>query len=92
MGDDPGVEADFDHSQINPMPELAGMLLRAHENRFGRNPVHAVLFAESETLEAVPEKENLVEELNRIDPRPTRSKSRSRRLPLWLNCSLSHGT
>jgi hypothetical protein len=64
---DPGVEVEFDHPQINPIPGFAGMLLRAHENRFGRNPVHAVLLAESETLDVVLENKNFVEYLNRIE-------------------------
>jgi hypothetical protein len=64
---DPGVEVDFDHPQINPIPGFAAMLLRAHERRFGKKAVHAVILAESETLDVVLENKNFVEYLNRID-------------------------
>ena len=62
-----GVEIDFDHPQINAVPGFARMLLRAHRNRHGRNPVHAVLLAESETLDVVLENKNFVDYLNTMD-------------------------
>jgi hypothetical protein len=62
-----GVEVDFENSQINAVPGFARMLLRAHENRHGRNPVHAVLLAESETLDVVLENKNFVDYLNRLE-------------------------
>ena len=62
-----GVEIDFDHPQINAVPGFARMLLRAHQNRHGKNPVHAVLLAESETLDVVLENKNFVEFLNTMD-------------------------
>jgi hypothetical protein len=43
------------------------MILRAHEKRHGRNPVHAVLLAESETLDVVLENKNFVTYLNTMD-------------------------
>jgi hypothetical protein len=62
-----GVDIDFDHPQINAVPGFARMLLRAHEKRHGRNPVHAVLLAESETLDVVLENKNFVDYLNTMD-------------------------
>ncbi|UCH23635.1 MAG: hypothetical protein JSU83_10735 [Deltaproteobacteria bacterium] len=62
-----GVEVGFENSQINAVPGFARMLLRAHENRHGRNPVHAVLLAESETLDVVLENKNFVDYLNRLE-------------------------
>jgi hypothetical protein len=64
---DPRVEIDFAHPQINPRPGFARMLLRAHANRHGANPVHAVLLAETETLDAVQENKNVVKYLNSLD-------------------------
>ena len=58
-----GVDVDFDHPQINAVPGFARMLLQAQENRHGRNPVHAVLLAESETLDVVLENKNFVDYL-----------------------------
>jgi hypothetical protein len=40
------------------------MLLRAHKTRHGSNPVHAVLLAETETLDVVLENKNFVDYLN----------------------------
>jgi hypothetical protein len=61
------VDIDFEHPQINAVPGFARMLLRAHENRHGKNAVHAVLLAESETLDVVLENKNFVDYLNRFD-------------------------
>ena len=62
-----GVEVDFDHPQINAVPGFARMLLRAHKNRHGKNPVHAVLLAEAETLDVVLENKNFVDYLNSLN-------------------------
>ena len=62
-----GVDIDFDHPQINGVPGFARMILRAHENSHGRNPVHAVLLAETETLDVVLENKNFVDYLNTLD-------------------------
>ncbi len=62
-----GVKIDFDHPQINAVPGFASMLLRAHQNRHGTNPVHAVLLAETETLDVVLENKIFVEYLNTLD-------------------------
>ncbi len=62
-----GVEVDFEDPQINAVPGFARMLLRAHKNRHGSNPVHAVLLAESETLDVVLENKNFVDYLNAMD-------------------------
>jgi len=62
-----GVDLDFDHPQINAVPGFTRMLLRAHKNRHGRNPVHAVLLAEKETLDIVLENKNFVEYLNSLE-------------------------
>lgn len=64
---DIGVEIDFQHPQINAVPGFARMILRAHENSQGRNPVHAVLLAEKETLDVVLENKNFVDYLNTLD-------------------------
>jgi hypothetical protein len=62
-----GVEIDFEHPQINAVPGFARMLLRAHEHCHGRNPVHAVLLAETDTLDVVLENKNFVDYLNTLD-------------------------
>ena len=62
-----GVEVDFEHPQINAVPGFAEMIVRAHENRHGRNPVHAVLLAETETLDVVLENKNFVDYLNTLE-------------------------
>ena len=62
-----GVDIDFDHPQINAVPGFARMILRAHENSHGRNPVHAILLAETETLDVVLENKNFVDYLNTLD-------------------------
>jgi hypothetical protein len=64
---DVGVEVDFEDPQINAVPGFARMLLRAHRNRHGKNPVHAVLLAETETLDTVLENRNFVAYLNSLD-------------------------
>ena len=61
------VEVDFEHPQINAIPGFTSMLLRAHENHHGRNPVHAVILAEAETLDVVMENKNFVDHLNTIE-------------------------
>lgn len=62
-----GVDIDLDHPQINAVPGFARMMLRAHENCHGKNPVHAVLLAESETLDTVLENKNFVDYLSTLD-------------------------
>ena len=62
-----GVDIDLDHLQINAVPGFARMLLRTHENCHGKNPVHAVLLAETETLDAVLENKNFVDYLNTLE-------------------------
>lgn len=64
---DPGVEIDFEHPQINPIPGFSRMLMRAHERNHGRNPAHVVLLAETETLDSVLENKNFVGHLNSLD-------------------------
>jgi hypothetical protein len=64
---DVGVDLDFEHPQINAVPGFARMILRAHKDRHGRNPVHAVVLAEAETLEKVLENKNFVDYLNKMD-------------------------
>jgi hypothetical protein len=61
------VEIDFDHPQINAVPGFARMLLRAHKNRHGTNPIHAVLLAETETLDVVLENKSFVEYMNTLE-------------------------
>ena len=62
-----GVEVDFEFPQISAVPGFARMMLRVHERLHGRNPVHAVLLAEAETLDTVLENKNFVEYLNAMD-------------------------
>ena len=62
-----GVDIDFEHPQINAVPGFAKMILRAHENRHGRNPGNAILLAEKETLDVVLENKNFVNYLNTIE-------------------------
>jgi hypothetical protein len=62
-----GIEVDFEHPQINAVPGFARMLLRAHKRHHGRNPVHAVLLAEEETLGVVLENKNFVKFLNGME-------------------------
>ena len=62
-----GVDVDFEHPQINAVPGFARMILRAHKNCHGKNPVHAILLAETETLEVVLENKNFVDYLNTLD-------------------------
>ena len=62
-----GVDIDFEHPQINAVPGFARMILRAHEHCHGKNAVHAVLLAETETLDVVLENKNFVGYLNTLD-------------------------
>jgi hypothetical protein len=62
-----GVDIDFEHPQINAVPGFARMILRAHENCHGKNSVHAVLLAETETLDVVLENKNFVDYLDNMD-------------------------
>lgn len=61
------ADLDFDHPQINAVPGFARMLLRAHKKHHGRNPVHAVLLAEEETLDLVLENKNFVNYLQTLE-------------------------
>jgi len=61
------IDLDFEHAQINAVPGFARMILRAHNLCHGRNPVHAVLLAENETLDVVLENKNFVSYLNQIE-------------------------
>jgi hypothetical protein len=62
-----GVNLDFEHPQINAVPGFARMILQAHKNRHGRNPVHAVILAERDTLDVVLENRNFVDYLATLD-------------------------
>ncbi|MBW1912950.1 MAG: hypothetical protein JRI43_07290 [Deltaproteobacteria bacterium] len=64
---DVGVDLDFGHPQINAVPGFARMILRAHKRRYAGNPVHAVLLAETETLDIVLENKRFVDYLNTLD-------------------------
>ncbi|UCD71325.1 MAG: hypothetical protein JSW70_10050 [Syntrophobacterales bacterium] len=64
---DVGVDIDFEQPQINAVPGFARMIVRAHENCHGRNPVHAVLLAETHTLDVVLENKNFVDYLNTLE-------------------------
>ena len=62
-----GLELDFDHPLLNPLPGFLGMLLRAHERRHGRRNGLILVVAEENTLEAVVENQNLAKALNATD-------------------------
>ena len=62
-----GVDIDFEDPQINAVPGFSRMILKAHERCHGKNPVHAVLLAEAETLDVVLENRNFVDYLNSLD-------------------------
>ena len=62
-----GVDINFEHPQINAVPGFARMILRAHENCHGKNSVHAVLLAETETLDVVLENKKFVDYLDNMD-------------------------
>ena len=61
------VELDYEDPQINAVPGFARMILRAHQNLHGKNPVHAVLLAEADTLDLVLENKNFVNYLNAME-------------------------
>jgi hypothetical protein len=62
-----GVDINLEDPHINAVPGFARMLLRAHEKCHGKNPVHAVLLAETETLDVVLENKNFVDYMNTLD-------------------------
>jgi len=62
-----GVDLDFDHPQINAVPGFGRMILKAHANCHGKNRVHAVLLAETETLDVVLENKSFVNYLNNME-------------------------
>jgi hypothetical protein len=78
-----GVDIDLDHPQINAVPGFARMILRAHKNCHGRNPVFAALLAESETLDAVLENKNFVDYLNLLEETKRRTR-KSVSKPPWI--------
>ena len=61
------VELDYEDPQINAVPGFARMILRTHQNLHGKNPVHAVLLAEADTLDVVLENKNFVNYLNAME-------------------------
>ena len=61
------VQLDYEDHQINAVPGFARMILRAHQNLHGKNPVHAVLLAEADTLDVVLENKNFVNYLNAME-------------------------
>ena len=61
------VQLDYEDAQINAVPGFARMILRAHQKLHGKNPVHAVLLAEAETLDVVLENKNFVNYLNAME-------------------------
>jgi hypothetical protein len=61
------LQLDYEDPQINAVPGFGRMILRAHQNLHGKNPVHAVLLAEAETLDLVLENKNFVNYLNAME-------------------------
>jgi hypothetical protein len=64
---DVDVQLDYEDAQINAVPGFARMILRAHQNLHGKNPVHVVLLAEADTLDLVLENKNFVNYLNAME-------------------------
>lgn len=60
------VELDFDDPILNPVPNFARMLLRAHEQNFKDTKPFIVLVAEKETLDKVGENIRIIEYLNSL--------------------------
>ncbi len=58
-------DLDYDHPLLDPVPEFAAMLLRAHRQVNGPAPPFIVLLAEIETLKDVVENARFVAYLNR---------------------------
>ena len=61
------VELDFDDPLLNPVPNFAKMLLRAHHRNFPKENPFIALVAEKETLDKVGENIRFVEYLNSLD-------------------------
>lgn len=60
------IELDFDHPILNPVPNFARLLLRAHQRNFPQDKPFIALIAEEETLEKVGENIRFVEYLNSL--------------------------
>jgi len=60
------IEIDFDDPILNPVPNFAQVLLRAHQKNFPKEPPFIALVAEQETLDKVGENIRFVEYLNSI--------------------------
>lgn len=60
------IELDFDDPILNPVPNFAELLLRAHRKNFPNEKPCLALVAEKETLEKVGENIRFVEYLNKI--------------------------
>lgn len=61
-----GIELDFEHPILNPVPAFAELLLRAHKRSFGNEEPFIALVAEEETLERVGENIHFIEYLNSL--------------------------
>ncbi len=61
------LELDFDEPLLNPIPAFTEVLMQAHRNKHGSNPVHVALAAEEDTLEDVVENRKYVEYLNSLE-------------------------
>jgi hypothetical protein len=60
------IELDFDNPLLNPVPNFAQMLLRAHRKNSGDKKAFIALVAEKETLEKVGENIRFVKYLNSV--------------------------
>jgi hypothetical protein len=60
------IELDFDDPILNPVPNFARLLLRAHSNKFPDEKPFVALVAEEETLDKVGENIRFVEYLNSL--------------------------
>jgi hypothetical protein len=60
------IELDFDDPILNPVPNFAQLLLRAHQKNFPQDKPFIALVAEEETLDKVGENIRFVEYLNSL--------------------------
>ncbi|MFC1666299.1 hypothetical protein ACFL0P_00315 [Candidatus Omnitrophota bacterium] len=60
------VELDFDEPILNPVPNFADLLLRAHERNFPGEEPFIALIAEEDTLDKVGENIRIVKYLNSV--------------------------
>ncbi|MFH1339485.1 MAG: hypothetical protein ABIH40_06555 [Candidatus Omnitrophota bacterium] len=63
---DIGIDLDFDHPILNPVPAFAQLLLEVHQRKSGREKPFIALLAEEETLQKVGENIRFIQYLNSL--------------------------